>query len=214
MCSCSAARISSVWSSTQGQYSHLSPMSAASTTSGTIGPSLNAHLAGYRRPITSDADDPPRRDQQAVPQRPGRRPRALARHPRRRGVRARRSVGVRQDDDAEDGEPAHRADVGAHLPRRTRRHPRRSGRAAPSHRLRDPAGRAVPAPDHRRQHRHGAEAARLGQGAHRRRASTSCSSWSGSMPPTTAVATRRSSPVGSANAWAWRARSPPIRRCC
>ena len=98
-----------------------------------------------------------------VPERPGRRRRALARRPRRRGLRARRAVGLRQDDDAADDQPAHRADVGAHLPRRRRRHPRRPGRAAPPHRLRDPAGRAVPAPDDRHQHRDRARSCSAGR---------------------------------------------------
>ena len=60
-----------------------------------------------------------------------------------------------------------RADVGTDLPRRRRRHPRRPGRAAPPHGLRDPAGRAVPAPDDRHEHRHRPDAARLDEGAHR-----------------------------------------------
>ena len=40
-------------------------------------------------------------------------------------------------------------DRGTILDRRRGRHARRSGRAAAPHRLRDPAGRPVPAPDHR-----------------------------------------------------------------
>jgi energy-coupling factor transporter ATP-binding protein EcfA2 len=46
-------------------------------------------------------------------------------------------------------------------------------RAASRHRLRDPADRAVPAPHHRPEHRHRPEAARVGEGPHRARGSTS-----------------------------------------
>ena len=113
--------------------------------------------------------------------------RAVARHPRRRDLRARRPVGLRQDHHVEDDQPAHRAHVGPHLPRRQRRHPRRPGRAAPPHRLRDPAGRAVPAPDHRHQHRHRAEAARLVEGAHRRPRRRAARPRRASIPPTTAI---------------------------
>ena len=72
-------------------------------------------------------------------------------------------VGLRQDDDDEDDQPPGRADVGPH--------PRRRRATWPSvdpvelrraHRLRDPAGRAVPPPDRRRQRRHRAPAARAG----------------------------------------------------
>ena len=45
---------------------------------------------------------------------------------------------------------------------------RRRGRAAAADRLRVPGRRPVPAHDGRREHRHHAEAARLGQAAHRR----------------------------------------------
>ena len=58
-------------------------------------------------------------------------------------------------------------DGGTRHGRRPRRHGRRPGRAAPQHRLRDPADRAVPALVDRAQHRDGAAASRLG----RRRAS-------------------------------------------
>ncbi len=51
--------------------------------------------------------------------------------------------------------------------RRQRPRARRDGAAA-RHRLRDPAGRPVPAPHDRREHRDAAEAARLGQAAHER----------------------------------------------
>ena len=53
-------------------------------------------------------------------------------------------------------------------------------RAAPRDRLRDPAGRPVPAHDDRREHRDGAAAPRLAEGADRARAPPSCSSSSGS----------------------------------
>ena len=68
------------------------------------------------------ADDPPRVGQQAVPERTASRSGAHPRRSRRRDLRARRTVGLRQDDDAADDQPAHRADGGPHLPRRRRRH--------------------------------------------------------------------------------------------
>ena len=58
-----------------------------------------------------------------------------------------RPVGLRQVHDAEDDQPADRADHRPDLARRQGRHRRRPGRAAPRHRLRHPADRAVPAPD-------------------------------------------------------------------
>ena len=58
---------------------------------------------------------------------------------------------------------------------------------------------------------HGAAPARLGQGAHPRRASTSCSTSSTCRPRTTASATPRSSRAASGSASASRARWPPIR---
>ena len=80
--------------------------------------------------------------------------------PGRRGVLPRRAVGRRQDDGDEARQPARRA----HLRRRpidgSSVEPRRD-RAAARDRLRDPAGRPLPAHDRRREHRHGAEAARL-----------------------------------------------------
>ena len=57
-------------------------------------------------------------------------------------------------------------------------------RAAPRDRLRDPAGRPLPAHDDRRQHRHRAAAARLAEGADRASAWRSCSSSSGSSRTT------------------------------
>ena len=91
--------------------------------------------------------------------------------------RARRAVRLRQDDHHADDQPADRAHRGASCS--TARTSHASTRpAAPRHRLRDPAGRPVPAPDHREQHRDRAEAARLGQARGPRRGSTSCSSWS------------------------------------
>ena len=62
-----------------------------------------------------------------------------------------------------------------HPARRALRARPRPGRAAPRHRLRDPADRAVPPPHRRGEHRHRAAAAGLGQGADRGRAWRSCS---------------------------------------
>ena len=88
--------------------------------------------------------------------------RALADDPLRRDLRARRAVGRGQDDRDEDGEPADLDHRGRHPDRRDERPFARPLRAAPRHRLRDPAGRALPAPDGRRQHRHRAAASSAG----------------------------------------------------
>ena len=77
----------------------------------------------------------------------------------------RRAVRLRQDDLAQDGQPAHRADVRPDPHRRRRRRDARRDRPAPEHRLRHPAGRAVPAPDDRRERGHRAAPAGLAQGA-------------------------------------------------
>ena len=63
-----------------------------------------------------------------------------------RGVRAGRPVRVRQDDDAEDGQPAHRADQRADPARRRGRHPRRPGGPAAADGIRHPARRPLPPP--------------------------------------------------------------------
>ena len=55
------------------------------------------------------------------------------------------SLGLRQDDDAEDDQPAGRAHVRQDLHRRQGHRCLRSGRAAAHDRLCDPADRAVPA---------------------------------------------------------------------
>ena len=58
------------------------------------------------------------------------------------------------------------------------------------------------------------QAAQVGQEADRRRASTSCSTWSASTRRSTATATPASSPAASSSASASPGRSPPTRRCC
>ena len=114
--------------------------------------------------------------------------------------RARRALGLRQDDHAAHGQPDDRA----HLAARSRLDGQDTGRdergrAAPRHRLRHPARRAVPAPHRARQRRHRAAAARLGQEATTRDARAwSCSSGSG-WPPSSASATRPSSPAASSS---------------
>ena len=57
-------------------------------------------------------------------------------------LRARRAVGLRQDDDPQDGQPPDRAHRRSHPPRRHRRGDARRHGAPPQHRLRDPADRA------------------------------------------------------------------------
>ena len=132
------------------------------------------------------ADDPPRRDQQAVPERPARRAGALARRSRRRDLRARRTVGLRQDHDAArwstgsssrssgriflDGDDVTHAD-----PVELRRH---IGYVIQQVGL-------FPHQDHRHQRRAPSPACSVGRRAASARASTSCSTWSGSTRPTT-----------------------------
>ena len=72
--------------------------------------------------------------------------RPLLRGPRRRDLRARRPVGLRQDDGDAAGQPHDRDDERRHPARRAPRARPRAGRAAPRDRLRDPADRALPAP--------------------------------------------------------------------
>ena len=69
--------------------------------------------------------------------------------------------GRRQDDRDEARQPARRAHLGRREDRRAERQLARRDRAAPRHRLRDPAGRPLPAHDRRRERGHRAEAARL-----------------------------------------------------
>ena len=82
---------------------------------------------------------------------------------RRQDLRPGRTVRLRQDHVAQDGQPAHRADIRTHPDRRRRRRHARADGAAAEHRLRHPAGRPVPAPDDRRQRGHRAAAARLAE---------------------------------------------------
>ena len=90
-----------------------------------------------------------------------RRQRPLDDRPGGQDLLPRRAVGLRQDHLAQDGQPAHRADVRPDQDRRRRRRDPRADRPAPEHRLRHPAGRALPAPDDRRQRRDRAAAAGL-----------------------------------------------------
>ncbi len=119
-------------------------------------------------PVRSSSCDHPGGRHQALPQRPrgGGRPQPRGR--RGRGVRAGRALGLRQDDDAADDQPADRPHQRAHRRGRPGHHGHRPGRAPAPRRLRDPARRAVPPPDRGRQHRHGPQAAPLGQGPHPR----------------------------------------------
>ena len=139
--------------------------------------------------------------------------RPLARDPGRHVLRARRPVRRRKDDGAEDGQPARPVRLRRHPHRRPQR-PRHPGRrAAARDRLRHPADRPLPAHERRRQRRHSAAPARLAEGAGSARAASSCSSSSGSRPPTRS-ATRPSSPAASGSASVSPARSRPTRRCC
>ena len=69
----------------------------------------------------------------------------------RRDLRPRRALGRRQDDRDEDGQPARRLRLGRRAPRRHERAGARRDAAAAPHRLRDPAGRPLPAHDRGRE---------------------------------------------------------------
>ena len=169
--------------------------------------------ARRRHPITRPwrrPGDPVRVRHQALPRRHGRRRRAVHRSPDRQDHRLRRSVRVRQDHVAAHDQPDDRADVGPHHARRQGHRQDRSRPAAPRHRLRDPARRAVPAPHRRRQRRDRPAAARRGQGRPRASARWSCSSGSGCRR-TSPSGIRPSCPAGSSSASASRAPSPPTR---
>ena len=130
-----------------------------------------------------------------------------------RARRARRAAARRRQP--QDGQPADRADVGPDPDRRGGRRDPRRDRAAAGHRLRDPAGRPVPAPDDRRERRDGAAAARLAEGAAAANAPRSCSRLVGLDPA--GYRDRypdASSRAASASASASRGRWPPTRRSC
>ena len=133
----------------------------------------------------------PRRDRRRRPQ------------PRRRGGRAvhpRRPLGVREDDDLEDGEPPDRADLGRDPDRRSERAGDQSGAAPTAHRLRDAAGGPLPAPARRRERGCRPPPPRLGQGPHPLPGRTSCWNSSASSRRATSGATPTSSPAASASA--------------
>src|SRR4051812_44563862 len=98
-------------------------------------------------------------------ERAGRGQRPVAVDPGREDLRAGRAIGLRQDDVVEDGQPAHRADLGADPDRRRGR--RGSGRhgSPAEHRLRHPAGWALPPSDDRGERGHRAASPRLAAGA-------------------------------------------------
>ena len=87
-------------------------------------------------------------------------------------------------------------------------------RAAAGHRLRHPAGRAVPPPQGHRQRGH--RAAACSAGTRRRPANRALELLElvGLPAELRPSATRRSSPAASSNGSAWPGRSPPIRPCC
>ena len=82
------------------------------------------------------------------------------------------------------------------------------------HRLRDPAGRPVPAPDDRRERRHGAAPARLAEGAPAGAVGGAARHRRPGARPSTATATRASCPAASGSASASLGRLPPTRRSC
>ena len=124
--------------------------------------------------------------------RAGRRRPPLARDQVGRDRDPRRPVGVRQDHLAQDDQPAHRADRGDDLHRRSRHPHLRRQRPAPLDRVRHPAGRAVPALHGRRERRDGAAPARAGRSSGSRRGSRSCSTSSACRRRTTRAGCRRS----------------------
>ena len=108
------------------------------------------HPARRQRASTSSSIDVVKR--YPGQKKPGRRPLTPA-HPGRRDRDVRRPLRLRQDDLAEDDQPADRADLGHdHDRRRGRPQPARR-RAAPPHRLRHPGRQPLPAHDGRAEHR-------------------------------------------------------------
>ena len=104
------------------------------------------------------------------------------RRPGGRDPRPRRPLRLRQEHHAAPDQPDDRAEQRPHPARRRGRHRRQPRQAAPPDRLRHPADRPVPAPDHRAEHRDRAQDARLGQGSGSPSASTSCSTTVGLDP--------------------------------
>ncbi len=139
---------------------------------------------------------------------------SVVRGPGRGDLRPRRALRLRQDDGDAPRQPHDRDDERRHPPRRGVRPRQAPCRAAPPDRLRDPADRAVPARDHRAEHRDGPAAARLEEGPRARARRPAASSSSASIPAKCAIATRRSSRAGSASASAWPGPWPPTRRSC
>ena len=131
-------------------------------------------------------------------------------------LRPRRAVGLRQDDEPEDGQPAHRADERA-----------RSSSTATDVAKRDvielrrSIGYVIqqvglfPHQTDRRERRHRAAAARLVERAPAASARDGAAGARRARPgDATATATRRSCRAASASASAWPGRSPPTRRSC
>ena len=96
----------------------------------------------------------------------------------------------------------------------TRRHADRPGQAAPRHRLRDPAGGAVPAPHGAGQRRPPCRCCSAGPSGRRGSGRAELMELVGLAPGARRSATRRSCPVASSSGSGWPARSPPTRRCC
>ena len=152
---------------------------------------------------------------QALRRHAGRR-RPVLRGPRGRGLRAHRPVGLRQDHDAAHDQPPHRADQRPDLSRRSRRHV-----ASAPEELRRSIGYVIQSVGlfpHLTVAENIAtvpQAARLGSARGSLARVAELLELVGldagaSMP----ASIRASSPVARRSASAWRARLPPIRRCC
>ena len=144
---------------------------------------------------------------------PGRRQRPVVRGAGRNDLRPGRAVGLRQDDQPQDGQPPDRADLRRDPARRRRRHGRERDGAPAADRLRDPAGRPVPA-SHDRQER-GCRPGLGGLARARQRARTDeLLELVGLDPAAIAAGIPTSSPAASGSASAWPGRWPRIRRSC
>ena len=144
----------------------------------------HADRAGSREPLANVvADDHAGAGLQELRTRARGGGRAEPRDRRRRARRPGRAVGLRQDHDAADDQPPDRADARAASSSTGRTCSTKDPVAhAPGHRLRHPAGRALPPPAGLRQRGGGAPPPRLGPGPGRAARATSSSSSSASSP--------------------------------
>ena len=151
---------------------------------------------------------------QALQRRLGRRGGTEFHRDRRRALRPRRPLRLWQDHHAAHDQPAHRALGRSDPDRRDGRLEDRPRPFAPEHRLRDPTGRALPAPARGGQRRHGAPSPRLGPRPRGRSGEGAARPGRIGSRPVRASVSRTSSRAANASASAWRGPWAGIRPCC